>query len=112
MMSYTASAAWSHPVLSLCCTEPDLSRGAVMSGRIIIVAMSRSGQLDQCCTVGKHCSGMHVCRRLSNAQVCLRKYATLATCLGQLSIFFIPMVHNPSGAMGHVTASELTSSRR
>jgi hypothetical protein len=45
MMSYTASAAWSHPILSFCCTESGSSRGAVLSGRIITVPMSRSGQL-------------------------------------------------------------------
>jgi hypothetical protein len=36
MMSYTASAAWSRLVLSLCCTEPGPFRGAVMSGRITL----------------------------------------------------------------------------
>jgi hypothetical protein len=47
MMSYTASVALSHPVLSLCCIEPGPSRGAVLSGRISTVAMSRSGQLGR-----------------------------------------------------------------
>jgi hypothetical protein len=60
MMSCTASAAWSRAVLSLCCTEHGPSRGAVLSGRIIIVAMYRSGQLGRRCTVGMHCSGLHV----------------------------------------------------
>jgi hypothetical protein len=45
MMSSTASAAWSGPVLSLYCTEHGLYRGAVLSGRITSIAMSRSGQL-------------------------------------------------------------------
>jgi hypothetical protein len=44
-MSSMASAAWSRPVLSLCCTEHGPSRGAVLSGRITSVAMFRSGQL-------------------------------------------------------------------
>jgi hypothetical protein len=45
MMSCTASAVWSRPVLSFYCTEHDPSRGAVLSGHITAVAMSRSGQL-------------------------------------------------------------------
>jgi hypothetical protein len=71
MMSCPVSAAWSRPVLSLCCTEPDPSRGAVLSSRITTVAMHKSGQLGRRCTVGMHCSGLHVCRCLSNARVCL-----------------------------------------
>jgi hypothetical protein len=50
MMSYTVSAAWSHPVLSLCCTEHGPSRGAVLSGHITTVGIFRSGQLDRRCT--------------------------------------------------------------
>jgi hypothetical protein len=45
MMSCTASAAWSHPVLSLCCTEHGPYCGAVLSGRITSVAMFKSDQL-------------------------------------------------------------------
>jgi hypothetical protein len=56
----TASAAWSHPVSSLCCTEHGLHYGAVLSGRITTVAMSRSGQLGQHCTIEPHCSGLHI----------------------------------------------------
>jgi hypothetical protein len=82
MMSCTTSAAWSCPVLLLCCTEPDPFRGAVLPDRITIVAMSRSGQLGRRCTVGKHCSGLRVCRRFSNARACLRKHASLAACIG------------------------------
>jgi hypothetical protein len=58
MMSYTASAAWIRLVLSLCCTKPDPSCGAVLWGRIITVAMSRNGQLGLRCTVEPNCSGM------------------------------------------------------
>jgi hypothetical protein len=43
MMSCMASAVWSRPVLSLCCTEHGLYHGVVLSGRITSVAMSRSG---------------------------------------------------------------------
>jgi hypothetical protein len=71
MMSCTTSAAWSRPVLSLCCTEHGLYHGAVLSGRITSVAMFRNGQLGQHCTVETHCSGLHVCRCFSNAQACL-----------------------------------------
>jgi hypothetical protein len=71
MMSYTASAAWSCPILSLCCTEPGPSCGAILSGHITIVVMSKSGQLGRRCTVGTHCSGLHDCRRLSNTRACL-----------------------------------------
>jgi hypothetical protein len=71
MMSYTASAMWSHPALSLCCTEHDPSRGAILSGCITPVVMSRSGQLGRRCTIKTHCNGLHVYRRFSNARVCL-----------------------------------------
>jgi hypothetical protein len=67
MMSCTASAAWSHPVLSLCCTEHGPSCDTVLSGHITIIAMFRSGQLDRRCIIGMYCSGLHVFRRFSNA---------------------------------------------
>jgi hypothetical protein len=50
-MSYTVLAVWSHLVLSLCCIEHGQRCGAIMSGRITTVAMSRSGQLVMRCTV-------------------------------------------------------------
>jgi hypothetical protein len=96
MMSCTVSAVWIRPVLSLCCTEPGLLCGAVMSGRITTVAMSRSGQLGRRCTVGKHCSDIHVCRRLSNARVCLKKHASLAACQGQPSCVSRATMPSPS----------------
>jgi hypothetical protein len=71
MMSCTTLAAWSRPILSLCCTKPGPPRGAVLSGRITTIAMSRSGQLGRRCTVGMHYSGLHVCRRLNNARACI-----------------------------------------
>jgi hypothetical protein len=64
MMSYTASAAWSRPVLSLCCTEHGPSRGAVLSDHITTVGMSRSGQLGRRCTTEPHCSDLHVLQTL------------------------------------------------
>jgi hypothetical protein len=71
MMSYTTSTAWSHPVLLLCCTEHGLYRGGILSGHITSAAMSRSVQLGRCYTVEMQCSGLHICRRFSNARVCL-----------------------------------------
>jgi hypothetical protein len=71
MMSCSALAAWSHPVLSLCCTEPCSSCGAILLGHNTTVAMSRSGQLGRRCTVGMRCSSLHICRHLSNARACL-----------------------------------------
>jgi hypothetical protein len=64
MMSLTASAAWSRPVLSLYCIEHDPYHGAVLSGRITSVAMSRSGQLGRRYTIEPHCSGLHVLQAL------------------------------------------------
>jgi hypothetical protein len=60
MMSSMASTSWSHPVLSLFSTEHDPYRGAVLSGRITSVAMSRSGQLGRRYTIEPHCSGLHI----------------------------------------------------
>jgi hypothetical protein len=64
MISYTTSAAWSRPVLSLYCTEHASYRGAVLSGRITSVAISRSDQLGRRCTIESHCSGLHVLQSL------------------------------------------------
>jgi hypothetical protein len=71
MMSCTVSAAWSRPILLLCYAEYGTYRGAVLSGRITSVAMSKSGQMDRRCTIVMHCSGLHVCRCFSNARACL-----------------------------------------
>jgi predicted NBD/HSP70 family sugar kinase len=71
MMSCTSSVAWSCPVLSLYCTEHGLYRGAILSGHITFVAMSKSDQLSRRCTVETHCSGLHICRRFNNARACL-----------------------------------------
>jgi hypothetical protein len=64
MISYTMSAVWSRPVLSLCCTEHGPYHGAVLSGRITSVAMFRSGQLGRRCTTELHCCGLHVLQML------------------------------------------------
>jgi hypothetical protein len=51
MISGTSSAAWSRPISSPCYTEHGQRCGAVLSGCITTVTMSRSGQLGMCCTV-------------------------------------------------------------
>jgi hypothetical protein len=71
MISYTTPAAWSRLVLSFCCTEHGPSRGVMLSGHITTVVMYMSGQMGRRCTVGTHCSGLHVCKHFSNAQTCL-----------------------------------------
>jgi hypothetical protein len=43
MMSYTVLSAWSRSVSSSCYTEYGQRCGAVLSGRITPIAMSRSG---------------------------------------------------------------------
>jgi hypothetical protein len=112
MMSYTMSAAWSRHVSSPYYIEHGQRCGAVLSGRITIVVMSKSGQLDMCCTVELNCSGMST--RLAGASV--TRDHTLDTCelsyvYGAGRSFFIPVVHNPLGAVGYVTAPKLSSQR-
>jgi hypothetical protein len=110
MMSYTASAAWSHPVSSPCYTEHGQRCGAVLSSRITTVAMSRSGQLGLRCTVEPNRSGMYA--RLADASVtpdhALDTYEP--SCMpGAARPFIIPVVHNPLGVVGYVAALELSS---
>jgi hypothetical protein len=110
MISCTASAVWSRLVLSLCCTEPGPSRGAVLSGRKTTVATSRSGQLCLCCTVEPNCSSMSA--RLVGASV--TRDRALDTCEPSCvhraaRPFFISVVHSPLGRVGYVAALELSS---
>jgi hypothetical protein len=92
--------------------------------------MSNSDQLGRRCTIEPHSSGLHVCRRFSNIRACLKNYASLAACLGQLRLSLFlwstarrrpwdtwqyrssPLRKAEPRAMGHVAAPELTSSRR
>jgi hypothetical protein len=109
-MSYTTSAVWSRSVSSPCYTEYGQRCGAVLSGRITTVAMSRSGQLGLRCTVEPNCSGLSA--RLAGASV--TRDRILDTCEpscvpGAARHFFIPVVHSPLGAMGYVAAPELSS---
>jgi hypothetical protein len=111
MMSYTTSAAWSH-VSSPCYTEHGQRCGAVLSGHMTTVAMSRSGQLHLRCTVEPNCSSMSA--RLTDASV--TRDPALDTCEpdcvpGAARTFFIPVVHNPLRVVGYVAAPELSSPR-
>jgi hypothetical protein len=76
MMSYTASAAWSHPISSPCYTKHGQCCSVVLSGRITTVAISRSGQLGLRCTVEPKCSGTSA--RLAGASI--TRTHTLDTC--------------------------------
>jgi hypothetical protein len=113
MISCTASAAWSHYVLSLCCTKPGPSRGAVLSGRITTVAMSKSGQLGLCCTVELNCSDIHA--RLTGASVTCN--SALDTCepsyVSRTAMpFLIHVVHSPLGGHGVCGSTETLLSWR
>jgi hypothetical protein len=93
MMSCTASAAWSHPVSSPCYTKHGQRCGAVLSGRITAVVMSRSDQLGLRCSIEPNCSGMSV--RLVGASVTRNR--ALDTCKpscvpGAAMPLFIPVV--------------------
>jgi hypothetical protein len=110
MMSYMTSTAWSRPVSSLCYTEYGQRCGAILSGRITTVVMSRSGQLGLRCSVEPNCSGMSA--RLAEASV--TRDRALDTCEpscvpGAARPFFIPVVHSPLEAVGYVAALELSS---
>jgi hypothetical protein len=101
MMSCTASAAWSRPVSSSCYTEYGQPCGAILSGRITTVAMSRSDQLGLRCTVKPNCNGLSA--RLAGASVTRER--TLDTCEPSCvpraaRPFFIPVVHSPLGPWG------------
>jgi hypothetical protein len=103
-MSCSVSVVWSHPVLSLCCTEHGMYHGVIQSDRITVVAMSRSGQLGQRCTV--------VACTSASALVTYEHASEIREPSGvprAAKPFFIPMIHSPSGAKGHVTAPELPS---
>jgi hypothetical protein len=105
MMSCTTSAGWSRPVSSPCYTEHGQRHGAILSGRITTVAMSSSGQLGRHCTVEPNCSGMSA--RLAGTSVtCERALETCEpSCVSRVATpFFIPVVHNPLGAVRYVAA--------
>jgi hypothetical protein len=110
MMSCAVSAAWSCSVSSRCCTKHGQRRGAVRSGHITTIAMSRSGQLGRCCTIEPNCSDIFA--RLAGASVtyehALKSYEPSYVSEAARH-FFISMVHSPLEAVGYVAASELSS---
>jgi hypothetical protein len=114
MLSCTTSVAWSHPVSSPCYTEHGQRCGAILSGRIITVALSRSDQLGLRCTIEPNYSGMSA--RLVGASV--TRDRALDTCgpncvPGAAKHFFIPMVHIPLGGRGvRGSTGALVSGRR
>jgi hypothetical protein len=110
MMSCTTSAAWSGHISSPCYTEHGQRCGAILSGHITTIAMSRSGQLGLRRTVELNCSGLSA--RLAGASVTHDR--ALDTCEtsyvpGTARPFFIHVVHSPLGATGYVAAPELSS---
>jgi hypothetical protein len=105
-----ASAAWSRPVSSPCYTEHGQRCGAILSGRITTIAMSRNGQLSLHYTVEPNCSGMSI--HLTGALVtCDRALDTCEpSCVhGASQTFFIHVVHSLLGATGYMAAQELSS---
>jgi hypothetical protein len=112
MMSCTVSTAWSCPVFSPCYTEHGQCCGAVLSGRITTVVMSRSGQLGLRCTVEQKCSGMsaHLAGISITHDCALDTWE--ASCVPGAAIpFFIHVVHSPLGVVRYVAAPELSSQR-
>jgi hypothetical protein len=88
MMSHTASAAWSRPILSLCYTKHGPSRDGVLLGHITTIAACISA-----CASVMHERALETCE-----PSCVPRAA---------KPFFNPVVHSPPGAMGHVAALEL-----
>jgi hypothetical protein len=110
MISCTTSAAWSRHVSSAYYTEHGQRRGAVLSDHITTIAMYMSGQLDQRCTIEPNCSGMSA--HLAGASVTHERALEIceASCvLMTAKTFFVPVVHSLLGAVGYVTAPELSS---
>jgi hypothetical protein len=109
-MSCTTSAAWSHPVSSPCYTKHGQRCGAVLSGRITTVAMSRSDQLGLRCTIEPNYNGLSA--RLEGSSV--TRDRALDTCEpsyvpGAARPSFVPVVHSPLVAVGYVAAPELSA---
>jgi hypothetical protein len=82
MISCMASAAWSHHVSSPCYTEHGQRYGVILSARLTGASVTRDHTLDTC----------------------------KPSCMpGVGRPFFIPMIHNPLGTVGYVTAPKLSS---
>jgi hypothetical protein len=109
-MSYMMSAAWSHHVSLPCYTKHGQRCDAILSGHITTVAMSRSGQLDLCCTVESNCSDLYA--RHVGASITRDHALDICDpiCVPEAArSFFIPVIHSLVGAVGYVAAPELSS---
>jgi hypothetical protein len=105
MMSCTAPTAWSRHVSSPCYAAHGQRYGAVLSGRITTVTMSRSGQFGMRCTVEPNCSDLSAC--LAGASVTRGRALDTCepSCVARAArSLFIPVVHNPLGIVGYVAA--------
>jgi hypothetical protein len=110
MMPCTTSAAWRRYVSSPCYTEHGQRYGAVLTGHITTVAMSRSDQLAMRCTVEPNCSGLSA--RLADASITHGR--ALDTCEtscvpGAARSFSIPVVHSPLRAVRYMATPEPSS---
>jgi hypothetical protein len=110
MMSYAASAVWSHPILLHCCTKYGQRCGVALSGCITTVTISKSGQLGRRYIVA---ACLHVLRAMM-AQVsdilvtCEHALETCEpTCIGRSAKpFFTLEVCGPHRVVGHVAVPE------
>jgi hypothetical protein len=100
-MSCTAAVAWSRHVSSSCYTEHGQRNGAVLSGRITTVAMSRSNQLSLRYTVELNCGGLFA-RLVATSVTCdhVLEICELSCVPGVARHLFIPMVHSSLGPWG------------
>jgi hypothetical protein len=101
MMSYTTSAAWSRPISSPCYTGHGQRCGAVLSGRITTIVVSRSGQLCMRYSVEPNCSDMS--GSLADDSVthnCALDICEPRCVPGAARSFFIPVIHSPLGPWG------------
>jgi hypothetical protein len=110
MIFCAASAMWSRPVSSPCCTEHGQRRGVVLSGHITIVAMSRSGQLGRHCTIEPNYSIMSAHLTGTSVTCDHALESCEPSCVpGAARPFFIYVVHNPLGAVGYMAAPKHSS---
>jgi hypothetical protein len=116
VLSCAASAVWSHPVLSHCCTEHGQRCGVALSGHITTIAIFKSCQLGRWCTIA---ACPHILRVMM-AQVS----GISVTCGHALETrksnrirrpaktFFILKVWDPQRVTRHMAASEPSQAGR
>jgi tRNA G26 N,N-dimethylase Trm1 len=109
-MSCAASAAWSRPVSSYCCTEHGQRCGVTLLGRITTIAMSKSSQLGRFCTVAAcpHVLQVMMAQVSDISETCGRALEIRKpSYIGRLAKpFFILEVYSPQRSVGHVAALE------